>query len=410
MVKPFTARELVARVGASIEVARLHRDAARTRAEVESAHASLDRLTRLQAVTASLAVASSPDEIARVIANAGAHAPRRTGRARSPSRQEAATSRWLRAVATPGRGSRTTGISANAPAALAEAFRTGRSIFVGDAAGGRRSLHRPWPSRHGGVRGAHRRAAQGGHATARSRRILLRGSPRLHAAGREVRRPARPAMRPGARPGGAHAGPRRGARARPRRAACGSGSDAGRRGCRETTDRARHPRRRTAEDRGREGEAQPRRVRARLDRPRAGRAGADDDRRVRPRARVRPARPAAASRTACSRASSPTRVSRAHSRLRRVRPRSRHRSTRPGSDGYPPRSRAPCTSAASKRCRTLQSTPAPTQACIPDWRSTKVEVSRSRYETMASASTLPRRRPEPDSRTCEIASQRAVGR
>ena len=31
VVKPFTARELVARVGASIEVARLHRDAARTR-------------------------------------------------------------------------------------------------------------------------------------------------------------------------------------------------------------------------------------------------------------------------------------------------------------------------------------------------------------------------------------------
>ena len=80
------------------------------------------------------------------------------------------------------------------------------------------------------------------------------------------------------------------------------------------------------------------------------------------------------------------------------------------SDASPARSRAPCTSAASKRCRTLQSTPAPTHARIPIWRSTKGEVSRSRYETMASASTLPRRRPEPDSQTCEIASQRAVGR
>ena len=46
----------------------------------------------------------------------------------------------------------------------------------------------------------------------------------------------------------------------------------------------------------------------------------------------------------------------------------------------------------------------------PIWRSTKVEGSRSRYATMASGSTPPRRRPEPGSPTCEIASERAVGR
>ena len=133
VVKPFTARELVARVGASIEVARLHRDAARTRAEVESAHASLDRLTRLQAVTASLAVASSPDEIARVIANAGAHALGAQGGAVAI----ATGAGDLQVVASrgyPGTRLENYRISMNAPAALAEAFRTGRSIFVGDAA------------------------------------------------------------------------------------------------------------------------------------------------------------------------------------------------------------------------------------------------------------------------------------
>ena len=67
------------------------------------------------------------------------------------------------------------------------------------SASGSRSLHRPGP-RHAGVRGAHRAPLK---AVRVSRFASV--SAHLHARGREVRRPARPAMRPRARPRGAHA-------------------------------------------------------------------------------------------------------------------------------------------------------------------------------------------------------------
>ena len=132
IAKPFTGRELVARIGASIEVTRLHRDAARSLAEVELARASLDRLARLQTVTASLAMASSPQEIARVVVNEGATALRAEGGVvafASPAGElEVVASHGY---ATPLEGSGQAG--ANASAALAGAFRTGRSIIVGEA-------------------------------------------------------------------------------------------------------------------------------------------------------------------------------------------------------------------------------------------------------------------------------------
>ena len=96
-------------------------------------------------------------------------------------------------------------LDANAPAALAEAFRTGRSIFVGDAAAvsDRYTDHGPHATEAFEAliaaplkAGARLRGAVG---------FSFEAPARLHAAGREVRRPARPAMRPGARPGGAHA-------------------------------------------------------------------------------------------------------------------------------------------------------------------------------------------------------------
>ncbi len=132
IAKPFTGRELVARIGASIDVTRLHRDAARSLAEVELARASLDRLARLQTVTASLAMASSPQEIARVVVNEGATALRAHGGvvafATPGGELEVVASRGY---ATPLEDSGQAG--ANASAALAGAFRTGGSIIVGEA-------------------------------------------------------------------------------------------------------------------------------------------------------------------------------------------------------------------------------------------------------------------------------------
>jgi signal transduction histidine kinase len=132
IAKPFTGRELVARIGASIDVTRLHRDAARSLAEVELARSSLDRLARLQTVTASLAMASSPQEIARVVVNEGANALRAQGGvvafAAPGGELEVVASRGY---ATPLEDSGQAG--ANASAALAGAFRTGGSIIVGDA-------------------------------------------------------------------------------------------------------------------------------------------------------------------------------------------------------------------------------------------------------------------------------------
>jgi len=132
IAKPFTGREIVARIGASIDVTRLHRDAARSLAEVELARASLDRLARLQTVTASLAMASSPQEIARVVVNEGVTALRAHGGvvafATPGGELEVVASRGY---ATPLEDSGQAG--ANASAALAGAFRTGGSIIVGEA-------------------------------------------------------------------------------------------------------------------------------------------------------------------------------------------------------------------------------------------------------------------------------------
>ena len=217
IAKPFTGRELVARIGASIDVTRLHRDAARSLAEVELARASLDRLARLQTVTASLAMASSPQEIARVVVNEGANALRAQGGvvafAAPGGELEVVASRGY---ATPLEDSGQAG--ANASAALAGAFRTGGSIIVGDAL-----IATP---------------LQAGLPRARRGRVLIRVSPHLHARGRDVRRPARPAVRSRARPRGAHQRACRGARAAARGAPGGTGPDARCCGRRAPADRA----------------------------------------------------------------------------------------------------------------------------------------------------------------------------
>ncbi len=129
IVKPFTGRELVARIGAIIEVTRLRRDAVRQRAEIEAAQSGLDRLAGLQSVSAAFAVASSPCEIARVIAHQGAAA---LG-ARAGAVALESSDGVLEVVGRTPAVSRSDWFETNAPAALEEAFRTGRARVLEEA-------------------------------------------------------------------------------------------------------------------------------------------------------------------------------------------------------------------------------------------------------------------------------------
>jgi signal transduction histidine kinase/CheY-like chemotaxis protein len=128
IVKPFTGRELVARIGAIIEVTRLRRDAARQRGEIEAAQAGMDRLAGLQSVSAAFAVASSPEEIAQVIANQGAAA---LG-ARASAVALESRGGVLEVVGSMSAGAGPGGFEEDARAAIETAFRTGR-VYVAEA-------------------------------------------------------------------------------------------------------------------------------------------------------------------------------------------------------------------------------------------------------------------------------------